>query len=128
MTTGLADTSFFIAIETGRDVDLDVAPPELSISVITVGVLRSGVLSASDPVVRDKRLRTLTRAAAFEALPIDEGVADAWALLRLRLRDVGRRMPVNDSWIAATAIAHGYPVVTRDADYDDVPGLTVLRV
>ena len=37
-------------------------------------------------------------------------------------------MPVNDSWIAATAIAHGLPVVTQDDDYADVPGLDVIRI
>jgi len=38
-------------------------------------------------------------------------------------------MPVNDSWIAATAIALGLPVVTKDDDYAvEVPGLEVIRV
>ncbi len=37
-------------------------------------------------------------------------------------------MPVNDSWIAATAMSHDLAVVTQDADYDDVPGLRVVRV
>ena len=37
-------------------------------------------------------------------------------------------MPVNDCWIAATAMAHGVPVVTQDADYVEVPELVVIRV
>jgi predicted nucleic acid-binding protein len=37
-------------------------------------------------------------------------------------------MPLNDSWIAATAIANGIPVVSRDGDYDEVPGLRVIRL
>ena len=37
-------------------------------------------------------------------------------------------MPINDSWIAATALARGMPVVTQDSDYDDVPGLRVVKV
>ena len=37
-------------------------------------------------------------------------------------------MPLNDSWITATAIAHDLPAVAQDSDYDDVPGLHVLRV
>jgi len=61
-------------------------------------------------------------------LPIDAQVAHAWATLRLALRDAGKRMPINDSWIAATAIAKDMPVVTQDDDYDDVPGLEVIRV
>lgn len=44
------------------------------------------------------------------------------------LRDRGLRMPVDGSWIAATAIALQSPIVTQDEDYVDVAGLEVLRV
>jgi predicted nucleic acid-binding protein len=44
------------------------------------------------------------------------------------LRDLGRRMGVNDSWIAATAIALEVPLVTQDEDCAEVPGLRVIRV
>lgn len=44
------------------------------------------------------------------------------------LRELKRRPAVNDSWIAATALAHGLPVVTQDDDYVDVPGLEVIRL
>jgi predicted nucleic acid-binding protein len=37
-------------------------------------------------------------------------------------------MPVNDSWIAATAMSLGVSVITQDADYVAVPGLEVTRV
>jgi len=37
-------------------------------------------------------------------------------------------MPLNDSWIAATAMSLGVPMVTQDADYVSVPGLDVIRV
>ena len=84
--------------------------------------------AASGSVERARRLDTLTRALTLDLLEIDESVASAWADLRAALRDAGRRMGVNDSWIAATAIAHGLPVVTQDDDYVDVPGLEVIRV
>jgi predicted nucleic acid-binding protein len=48
--------------------------------------------------------------------------------LRLALRDAGRRIPVNDSWIAATAIAHGVPLVTQDEDHVEVGDLRVVHV
>jgi predicted nucleic acid-binding protein len=37
-------------------------------------------------------------------------------------------MPINDSWIAATALAHDLAVLTRDADFDVVPDLRIIRV
>ena len=128
MSEGLADTSVFIARESGRPLAVERLPEALGISVVTLGELRAGVLAADDVETRDRRLATLTDAMQLAAIPIDERVAHAWAKLRLTLRDAGVRMPVNDSWIAATAISLDIPVVTQDEDYVDVPGLVVVRV
>ena len=125
---GLADTSVFVARESGRTLDVRALPDELAVSVITIGELRAGVLAATDLLARDTRLATLTLVQSLEPIPIDAAVADAWASLRVRLRAAGQRMPVNDSWIAATAMAHGIPVVTQDDDYAAAPDLSVIRV
>jgi hypothetical protein len=127
MSRGLADTSVFIAHESGRPLWADVLPDQLAVSVITVGELRAGVLAAMDLATRDRRLATLTAVLALSPVPVDDDVAAAWARLRVALRDRGRRMAVNDSWIAATAIALGIPLVTQDDDHLDVPGLRVIR-
>ncbi len=123
----LADTSFFIAIEGDRPRSGNT-PARIAVSVITIAELRLGVLAARDASVRARRLDTLMGADALDPIPVDTAVAAAWAGLRVALRDAGRRMPLNDSWIAATALALGIPVVTQDADYDGVPGLDVIRV
>ena len=128
MTRGLADTSVFIATETGRALDVNRLPDEIAVSIITIGELRAGVLAAADVNTRDRRLSTLMRALELQPIPIDESVADAWARLRILLRDHGLRMPVNDSWIAATALALGVPIVTQDADYLELAGLDVVRI
>jgi predicted nucleic acid-binding protein len=128
VTRGLADTSVFIARESGRPLDVARMPDDVAVSVVTIGELRAGVLVAADTATRDRRLSTLTRALVLDPVPIDAAVADAWARLRLLLRDAGLRMPVNDSWIAATALALGVPVVTQDADYVELDGLPVVRV
>ncbi len=128
MTHGLADTSVFIARETGRALDIAAFPDQLAVSAITIGELRAGVLVATDTTVRSRRLATLTAALALQPVPVDEAVAASWAELRVVLRDRGRRMPVNDSWIAATAMALEVPIVTQDDDYPEVPGLVVIRV
>ena len=122
----IADTSVFIALERKRkmaglrlNVSLSPWSPWASCAWASCRNRRTGTREAS---------RTVSQAEALEPLPIDSSVARAWATLRLALRDQGRQMPLNDSWIAATAIAHHLPVVAQDADYDDVPGLQVIRV
>lgn len=128
MSRGLADTSVFIARESGRPLTETDLPDELAISVITIGELRAGVLAAVDVETRDRRLATLSEALTLDPLPVDQAVAEAWARLRVLLRDMQERMPVNDSWIAATAMSLAVPVVTQDEDYVEVPGLKIVRV
>lgn len=125
---GLADTTLFVARESGRRVDEERIPAELAVSIITIGELRAGVLAAGDLETRDLRLATLADALDLDPVPIDQIVAAEWARLRVALRDAGQRMSVNDSWIAATAMALGVPVVTQDDDFPDLADLDVIRV
>jgi len=124
----LADTSVFIGLKAERFDASQFSGFEWGISVITLGELRLGVLQAKDPDSASRRLSTYQLAQRFEALTVDEQVSDAWALLLSRLRAEGRRAPINDSWIAATAIAHGIPIVTQDADYDHMPDVQVIKI
>lgn len=128
MSRGLADTSVFIARESGRRLTVEDLPDELAVSIITIGELRAGVLAADSVEARDRRLTTLTAALRLDPVPINDAVATEWARLRVLLRDNGQRMPVNDSWIAATALALDVPVVTQDDDFPPVAGLQVTRV
>ena len=124
----LADTSIFVGLEAQRLDAVQIDGFEWGISAITLGELRLGVLQARDPVAASRRLSTFQLAQRFDALPVDEAVSDAWALLVSKLRAAGRKAPVNDSWIAATAIAHRIPVVTQDNDYDDMPDLQIIKI
>jgi predicted nucleic acid-binding protein len=124
----LADTSVFIGLEAERFDAGRFADFEWGISAITLGELRLGVLQAKDPETSSRRLSTYQLAQRFEALRVDEAVSEAWALLVSRLRAAGQKAPINDSWIAATAIAHNVPVVTQDSDYDAMPGVDVIRI
>lgn len=128
MTQGLADTSLFIARESGRSLDESRIPDELAVSIVTIGELRAGVLAANDVHVLQRRLTTLTAAMELDPVPVDLAVANEWGRLRVLLRQSGKRMPVNDSWIAATAIALEVPVVAQDDDYLEIGGLQVIRV
>ncbi len=122
----LADTSVFIAME--RDIPDISLGSTAAVSVITIGELRAGVFLSSDPAMTSRRLRTLLLAEQSEPIPIDIRIADTWSELHVARRRMGRPMPLNDSWIAATALTVGLPVMTMDADFDDTPGLEVIRI
>ena len=63
----------------------------------------------------------------FRVLPITEDVSWEYGRASRYLRDNGVMIGGNDLWIAATAVAHGLPVVTRNTrHYRRVPGLDVM--
>ncbi|MGB3685671.1 MAG: type II toxin-antitoxin system VapC family toxin [Ornithinimicrobium sp.] len=128
MRSGLLDTSVWVALEAGRELALDLLPEEVFVSVVTLAELQSGVLVASDVETRSQRIATVSRLASIEALPIDATVASEWATLRAQLHQAGRRVNVNDVWIAATAVTHGMPVVTQDADFDVLATIGAVKV
>lgn len=128
MSAALLDTSVWVAGEVGRTIDADLLPDEALVSVVTLGELQAGVLAASDTTTRSRRLATVNALAGVRALPVDAATALRWAELRVRLHEAGRRINVNDLWIAATAIANGVPVVTQDTDFDVLADLGMLQV
>lgn len=130
MALALADTSVFIGIEAGRIPPSALDEFDLAVSVITLGELRLGVMMARarEAPELDRRLATYDLARLLEPIPVDDAVANTWAVLISRLRAAGRKIPVNDSWIAATALTAGVPVLTQDTDYDSIPDLRTHQI
>lgn len=129
MTSGLFDTGVFIAAEVARP--LGRLPDRVAVSVVTLGELELGVLAAANADVRARRADTLALARESDPIPISESVMSAWAHLVHDSRRAGihRSVRLTDSLIAATAIAHGLPVVTQDADFDGIAQVhAALRV
>lgn len=128
---GLLDTSVMIAIEAGRTVDYGAMPLHLFICSISLGELHLGIHTAPNAESRSARIGTLEAMAGVEALPVNAAAAAQWGRLRFRLREEGRRINVNDLWIAAVALAHGMPVITQDQDFtllSDLDGPAVVMV
>jgi predicted nucleic acid-binding protein len=127
LSRAIADTSVFIARESGRE--LGDVPKQIAVSVITAAELELGVLRASDPTARAMRLATLSRVqATYPLLPIDPEVASCFARIASSELSKGRRLRRHDTWIAATAMRHGAAVITQDADFSSFEDVAVLRV
>jgi toxin FitB len=99
--------------------DPELLPDEASISVVSLAELHFGLLLASDPGERARRLRRLGFVEAeFDPIPIDAQIARAWgALASLSVeRGLQTRRRAMDLLIAATAKALGLPLITLDQD------------
>ena len=120
--SALLDTSVLVA---GTTIDPALLSTGWAVSVVTIGELEAGVLIAVDPAVRAARLRRLTGVLAeAPVLPIDRLVAARYG----ELRAATGRIPSNDLWIAATALANGFTLVTADECQASLPLLQASLV
>jgi predicted nucleic acid-binding protein len=127
LSKAVADTSVFIAQETGRE--LGELPEKIAVSVITVAELELGVLRATNPEARARRLATLSRVqSTFPLLPVGPEIASCFARIAAAERSHGHRLRRQDTWIAATAMRHGAAVLTQDSDFSSFEDVEVLRV
>ena len=102
----------------------------LFISAITVGELRRGSLLLGDGKKRKALLRWIETGIKAEfanrILPVDSAVMEHWANLEASTVKAGRRLPVMDSLIAATALAHGLTLATRNVADFETAGVRIL--
>ena len=99
---------------------LDEQPEEsLHLSVLTLGEIRKG--SARLPVgPKRKRLEhwlehVLSERFSGRILSVDAEIADLWGRMQTQAEKRGHPLPTLDSLLAATAMAHGLILVTRNA-------------
>lgn len=95
-------------------------------TVVVVGELHYGLDRLPAGKKRaDLEVRAQTILVALRIDPVTESIANAYGHLKASLESHGLNLGDNDLWIAATAIAHGHLLVTRDQIFSQVPGLQV---
>ena len=92
-----------------------------ALPVIVLGEFRYGIAGSRHRKVYEEWLRA--NLSGFEVLAITEETTIPYASLRGVLKKLGRPIPANDAWIAALAIQHGLPILSRDEHFDALPGL-----
>lgn len=129
----VVDSSIFIAIERGKlglgDVLRDRENEPVAIAAVTASELLHGVHRAVEPSIQRRREAFVERVLAdVPVVPFDLVIARVHARLAAELATKGSPVGAHDLQIAATAIAIGYDVATRDErSFPRISGLSVLR-
>lgn len=122
----LFDTNAFIAwtFEEPSLAKQAILYSEPVLTLISVGELVFGALKSARPQAnRDDLIRRLRD---FHLLAPNRTTAELYGEACFALRRKGRPIPDNDIWIAALALQHSMPVLTRDSHFREVDGVTVI--
>jgi tRNA(fMet)-specific endonuclease VapC len=128
----MIDSSELIWVERrGLDVldYLKDGPADQCVSAMTFSEVLVGALMADSEQRKGRRLRFLeTISESLPVLPFGEREARVHARLRTELRAAGQTIGAADLVIAATALANGHDLLTRNTrEFRQVPGLRVLQ-
>lgn len=95
--------------------------PRAAIPVIVLGEFRYGIAASRHRATYEAWLTS--HLERFDILAVTADTAVAYATLRVALKRSGRPIPANDAWIAALALQHRLPILSRDEHFDVVPDL-----
>lgn len=95
--------------------------PRAAIPVIVLGEFRYGIAGSRHRRTYEEWLEI--HLPHFELLAITAETTIPYASLRGALKRLGRPIPANDAWIAALALQHRLPILSRDEHFDVVPDL-----
>jgi predicted nucleic acid-binding protein len=99
--------------------------------VVTCTIVRGEILFGISRLAAGRRRTELEKTGhqfldAFPCEPIPERAADFYAAIKLARQDQGLSLDENDLWVAATAIALGATLVSRDQDFAGIEGLDIV--
>jgi tRNA(fMet)-specific endonuclease VapC len=118
----MLDTNALSAFVDGDPVVGDILRQQTraAIPVIVLGEFHYGIAGSRHRSSYERWLESYL--PHFDVLSVTADTAVAYAALRVALKKAGRPVPANDVWIAALAIEHRLPVLSRDTHFDAVPG------
>jgi len=122
------DTNAYSAFKAGDGVvrRLLEEAEQVIVPVVVIGELMAGFMQGNRLTLNTAELDEFLRQAGIVVHDISVADANRYASLIKGLRVAGTRVPVNDVWIAAVALAEGCRVLTKDAHFQKLPGIVPI--
>lgn len=95
--------------------------PRAAVPVIVLGEFRYGIAGSRHRRAYETWLEAQLR--DLDVLAVTAETAVSYAEVRTALKRLGRPIPANDAWIAALAMQHRLPILSRDGHFDALPGI-----
>jgi len=93
---------------------------------IVIGELTYGFMKGRRQELNEKKLKEIIKKLQIEVISVDQNVSRKYALIYLSLIKKGKKIPINDVWIAACCMDVGGTLLTRDRHFQHVEQVDVL--
>ena len=122
----LLDTSVVIPFFKGdKAIGAQLENATIYLPQTVLGELYCGACLSANQTKNRNEIRNFL--AAVTVLSSGITTAEHYGQIRAALAKAGTPIPENDIWIAALAVEHGLPLVARDAHFDLIAGLKILK-
>jgi len=93
---------------------------ELYLPTIVIAELTYGFSKGTKQEYNEKKLQEIIAKLQIGIIDIDRNVARKYALIYHHLVTKGRKIPINDVWIAACCMDIGGTLFTRDSHFEEI--------
>lgn len=126
----LLDTSAYSSFMRGHGTVKEVVQSADTISVnpIVLGELQAGFQHGSHSEKNRNVLKQFLASPRVHVLAMDEETAERYAVILNGLWTIGRPIPTNDLWIAASAMQYGLTILTTDAHFTHIAQVLVRHI
>ena len=126
----LLDTSAYSSFMRGHQEVKEVLQSADSIFVtpIILGELQAGFQHGRHSEKNRNTLKQFLASPRVRVVDMDEETAERYAVILNSLWTIGRPIPTNDLWIAASAMQYGLTILTTDAHFSHVAQVLVHHI
>lgn len=119
----VVDTNIYCDFAEGISQTVDILATvgqELYIPAVVIGELFYGFLKGRRRIANEQKLDEVIHLMEIQIIDITRAVASKYGLIYLSLVQKGKKIPLNDVWIAACCMEVGGTLLTRDQHFNHV--------
>jgi tRNA(fMet)-specific endonuclease VapC len=117
------DTNIYCDFAEGTSQTVDILADlgkTLFLPSIVIGELSYGFMKGTRRATNERKLYEIIKLLEIQIVDVTRSVASKYGLIYLTLVQKGRKIPLNDVWIAACCMEVGGTLLTRDQHFDYV--------
>jgi predicted nucleic acid-binding protein len=99
---------------------------EIYLPAVVIGELTYGFMKGTKQTFNEKKLQEVIERLQIGIININKEVARKYARIYLQLVNKGKKIPINDVWIAACCMEAGGTLLSRDGHFEEIENLDRL--